>query len=48
MIGIDALYYIPCGEILLSNCVVMTLDLNRVTIIGRCASDLDVKKIEST
>ncbi len=26
----------------------MTLDLNRVTIIGRCASDLDVKKIEST
>lgn len=27
---------------------VMTLDLNRVTIIGRCASDLDVKKIEST
>lgn len=26
----------------------MTLDLNRVTIIGRCASDLDVKKIETT
>lgn len=26
----------------------MTLDLNRVTIIGRCASDLEVKKIEST
>lgn len=26
----------------------MTLDLNRMTIIGRCASDLDVKKIETT
>ncbi len=26
----------------------MTLDLNRMTIIGRCASDLEVKKIETT
>lgn len=48
MLGIDASYYRRCYKILLSNCVMMTLDLNRVTIIGRCASDLDVKKIEST
>ena len=26
----------------------MAIDLNRVMVLGRCASDLDVKKIEST
>jgi single-strand DNA-binding protein len=26
----------------------MAMDMNRVMILGRCASDLDVKKIEST
>lgn len=26
----------------------MAIDLNRVMILGRCASDLEVKKIEST